>query len=982
MQNKLFILFLIMSMFFISRSYGEVNIGAKSHNNFDNRIEIKKLKSKMKIERHKILNWQDSGITINGRRIKKVALKNRNNKKWDKENYQLDLTKEEEEVIKLYNREKDTGLIPISVEETTIQEVEQSGNILMKIIDGIFSTKNIDAKTTVTKINYWGVGYEVFKVGSTLLYCVEYGPFAGTSYDKYNDFEKFLKNHLKWSTTKIANAQKIGLWATYFTKNTNPYNYKYYASGQSLIWNQWHPAASNAYKDIINKRVNQHNKQISFNSTTNVRSIKAGTSFSITDNNGELNQWFTIENATEFKNTTGITATKSGNTLKFTNPENNTKTAVGNLKLKKYKDTFDSGVGYGLYASGMQSLAHMTHSDTIESVIMVKNEALEYGRIKVVKDMDDEDLYGQVIRDENNEVLYATEDGKKVMTDSSIIIDTLKYPSKEDMIVNNLFGKTIEFDYPLLEVKREWRPKIDEGGNKIPVVDINGLEPNNPNWLETYKQERVVVKDGDNFVYTAKLDANGNKIYKKAKLNNLTYPSKREMDNIYRGSGIVFTITDKKTNKDVDTMITDSNGEAISNDLLVGEYSIKETKTLDDFVLLTRTYDVEVTKDTTTLVNNGVALINMKRMANMSLLKIDEDTKKPLSNVLFGIYESKDGICNLSDLNGKSLIWSGVTDNKGKLDWITSNERTVCVKELEGKAGYLANNKIHTVKMEFDKIKTIEQTNKSLEMNIVINKENEDNKKLMGVEFELNVYSKNEENNSESYDLVYKEGGLVTDENGQINLKYDATKKFFNEDGYSHKFELIETKGLVGYQTKEPIIFYVALDEKEKLIASEDEFRFAKNIKNLTSKETLNITVINEKETANVLLIKVASDTKEKQVAIYNFKFYDKEGKVYRSEEVSSTLDMPRQLTFSLIDTSKICTLEVKAPKNFVLNQKEKCKETTSLHANQVLEFHFENDRKILAKTGQINKRISLDKVVKIIRKIVSNRQYVEQKIF
>jgi len=91
---------------------------------------------------------------------------------------------------------------------------------------------------------------------------------------------------------------------------------------------------------------------------------------------------------------------------------------------------------------------------------------------------------------------------------------------------------------------------------------------------------------------------------------------------------------------------------------------------------------------------------------------------------------------------------------------------------------------------------------------------------------------------------------------------------------------------------------------------------------------------------------------------------------------------MPRQLTFSLIDTSKICTLEVKAPKNFVLNQKEKCKETTSLHANQVLEFHFENDRKILAKTGQINKRISLDKVVKIIRKIVSNRQYVEQKIF
>ena len=98
--------------------------------------------------------------------------------------------------------------------------------------------------------------------------------------------------------------------------------------------------------------------------------------------------------------------------------------------------------------------------------------------------------------------------------------------------------------------------------------------------------------------------------------------------------GITFEILDSNKNI-VDTLITDTNGKAVSKRLPIDEiYTVRETITKSEYVLTEETQKVELKQDEIT----SITFENEKIKGYVEVTKIDSNTKLPLENTVFGIY--------------------------------------------------------------------------------------------------------------------------------------------------------------------------------------------------------------------------------------------------------------------------------------------------------------------------------------------------------
>lgn len=90
--------------------------------------------------------------------------------------------------------------------------------------------------------------------------------------------------------------------------------------------------------------------------------------------------------------------------------------------------------------------------------------------------------------------------------------------------------------------------------------------------------------------------------------------------NIKKGhplQGVVFEIFDSNNNL-VDTITTDKNGKAISKDLYLGKYIIKEKETIENFLLNSKEFSVEIQK------NNQIEILNIENEPAIPELKIEK----------------------------------------------------------------------------------------------------------------------------------------------------------------------------------------------------------------------------------------------------------------------------------------------------------------------------------------------------------------------
>ena len=145
---------------------------------------------------------------------------------------------------------------------------------------------------------------------------------------------------------------------------------------------------------------------------------------------------------------------------------------------------------------------------------------------------------------------------------------------------------------------------------------------------------------------------------------------------------------------------TDENGEFVINKLKPGEYTVTETRTLDDYVL-------DAAPQTVVIEANDMQVLTFTNTKKGCLIinKIDSVTHAPLAGVRFEIKG-----CNGNPYPEGSFT----TDSNGmiRIDHLPSGD--YAVTETQAKDGYRLDNTVHTVNIEAGKTKEVTFDNEPL----------------------------------------------------------------------------------------------------------------------------------------------------------------------------------------------------------------------------------------------------------------------------
>ncbi|PIE92746.1 hypothetical protein CO726_24575 [Bacillus fungorum] len=294
----------------------------------------------------------------------------------------------------------------------------------------------------------------------------------------------------------------------------------------------------------------------------------------------------------------------------------------------------------------------------------------------------------------------------------------------------------------------------DENGyGKVDNLDLGAytiVETEAPNgYVLDGKPQTIEVKNGE----IAKIHAVN-------KLSKGSIEIHKVDDNKKPLQGVEFTVY--KDDKEITKVVTDENGIARVNDLPFGEYSFKETKSLDGYIGSNETYKFEIKENGTV---QQFTVSNKLIKGSIEIHKVD-DNKKPLQGVEFTVY--KDG----------KEITKVVTDENGIARVNDLPYGSYTFKETKGLTGYEGSSKTEAFEITKDGSNQVfNVTNKLIKGNIEIHKVGDNKQPLQGVEFTI-------------YDKDNKEvAKVVTDKNGIAksgDLPYGS---------YTFK----ETKGLTGY---------------------------------------------------------------------------------------------------------------------------------------------------------------------------------------
>lgn len=148
----------------------------------------------------------------------------------------------------------------------------------------------------------------------------------------------------------------------------------------------------------------------------------------------------------------------------------------------------------------------------------------------------------------------------------------------------------------------------------------------------------------------------------------------------------------------IEVLKTNEFGIAISSNLPLGEYYLKESKTIDGYIIDPKTYELALTKENSFIELN---LENNRDVKSIEVLKKDINTNKLLKNAIIGIYLKDD----IYDENGHIYITKDTL-----MDINTTNESGQCtlkisfpmnnyyIKEIEAPDGYILDENLYEVK--------------------------------------------------------------------------------------------------------------------------------------------------------------------------------------------------------------------------------------------------------------------------------------------
>lgn len=221
-------------------------------------------------------------------------------------------------------------------------------------------------------------------------------------------------------------------------------------------------------------------------------------------------------------------------------------------------------------------------------------------------------------------------------------------------------------------------------------------------------------------------------------------------NNQIRLAGVKFNVLDSN-NRVLETIMTDSNGEALTSRYAVRDYTnlkIQECETLENYVLNNEIKTVELKEEQI----SSVTFENELKKGQVKVIKVDLDNNEVrLAGVEFEIYDEDDNLVDkvVTDTNGEAI------SKRLRID------KSYTVKETKTLSNYVLTEIPQTVTLEKDKITEIVFKNELKKGQVRVIKVDLDNNevRLAGVKFQ--IYD--EDNN-----LVDK---IVTDSNSEAVSK-------------------------------------------------------------------------------------------------------------------------------------------------------------------------------------------------------------------
>lgn len=166
------------------------------------------------------------------------------------------------------------------------------------------------------------------------------------------------------------------------------------------------------------------------------------------------------------------------------------------------------------------------------------------------------------------------------------------------------------------------------------------------------------------------------------------------------GSKISFNIMTSSGMQTIDSFTTDENGCVYTAEkLLKGNYTLVETKAPDGFVLNPDEQVVTLVyvDDKTPVVNEALTFSNDRQKVELSVSKLDSETRKPVAGAEFGLYAAKD----IVNADGKvivskdTLLEKSVSDSNGLIQFVKDYPLgSYYAKEIKAPAGYASNDEV------------------------------------------------------------------------------------------------------------------------------------------------------------------------------------------------------------------------------------------------------------------------------------------------
>ena len=255
-----------------------------------------------------------------------------------------------------------------------------------------------------------------------------------------------------------------------------------------------------------------------------------------------------------------------------------------------------------------------------------------------------------------------------------------------------------------------------------------------------------------------------------------------------------------------ETLTTGKDGSAISKELFLGTYLVKETKQPDGYLLNKKEYEIilKYQDQETPVVEAAVEIPNAP--TKIQIVKTEKGTDKPIAGAKFQIWNKAMFEAAESGDQAMALKETYTTDEKGCIELKYLAPGTYCIQEVEAAPGFVLDDTVREM--------TIEKDGRV------------DGEKIGRLDVE-NDYTKME---FIKYDATTKKpvaGGTfqVTDLNGTVLDEWDGTKEPHIMDhlvaGQEYIFK--EVKAPNGYLLAEDVHFVVEQTGKLQTIEMYDE---------------------------------------------------------------------------------------------------------------------------------------------------------------